>query len=93
MVYSVGLTSEKQLLSSTQESLLSLRVGNRVEAANAHDFANRITTAVIGIRVRAQNAAEIRLKPELVSGFPLLPALIDTIALDRARNGNMNSHV
>lgn len=45
----VGRTSEEQLLSGAEESLLGLRIGNRIEAADAHDLANCVPTAVVGI--------------------------------------------
>lgn len=73
--------------------MLSLRVSDWVESSNAHDSSNGIATAVIGIRIGAQHAAEICFKPKLIGCLALFAPLVYTVALDRTGNRDMDSHV
>lgn len=87
------LTSEEQLLRSRQETLLSLRVRHWVEAPHAHDLPDCVTTTVVGVRVGAQNAAQVGFQPQFISSLPLLAPFIDAIALDGSGYGDMDAHV
>lgn len=86
-------TSEEELFSGVEESMLSLRVSDWVESSYAHDSSNGIAAAIIGIRIGAQHAAEICFKPKLIGCLALFASFVHAVAFDRTRNRHMDSHV
>lgn len=86
-------TSEEELLSSVEEAVFGLGVGHGVEAADANDAPNRVAAAVVGVRVCPEDAAQIRLQPELVRCLSLLASLVNAVALDGARDRHVHAHV
>ncbi len=87
------LTSEKQLLGGTEETVLRLGVGNRIETSHTHDLSYGVSAAVVGIRVGAQDAAEIGLEPQIIGSLALLSPLIYAVALDGSGDGDVDAHV
>jgi len=86
-------TSEKELFCGAEKAVFSFRVCNGIETAHAHYSPDRISAAVIGIGVSSQNAAKVRLQPQLIRCFLLLSPLVDAITVDRSGNGDMDAHV
>ena len=89
----VWFTAEEQALCGVQELVLALGACDGVEAAHAYDLLDGVAGAVVGIRVGAQDAAEVRLEPELVGGYALVAALVDAVALDGAGDVDLHAHV
>ena len=87
------LTPEKELLCCTEKAMLGLGVCDRVEPPDTHDFPDRLPTAVIRVRVSAQDATQICLKPQLVCCRLLLPMFVHAVALDCAGDGDVYPHV
>lgn len=73
--------------------MLRLGISNGVEPAHAHDLADGLAAAVVGVRVGAQHAAEEGLEPEVVGGLALLAALVDAVGLNGAGDGDVDAHV
>lgn len=73
--------------------MLGFGVGNRVEAADTHDFSNRIAAAVVGIRVGAQNTAKICFQPKVFGRLALLASLVHAVALDCTGDRNVHTHI
>jgi hypothetical protein len=73
--------------------VLALGARDGVEAAHAHDLLDGVAGAVVGVRVGAQDAAEVCLEPELVGGYALVAALVDAVALDGAGDVDLHAHV
>jgi hypothetical protein len=86
-------TAEEQALCCVEELVLALGARNGVESAHANNLLDGVAGAVVGVRVGAQDAAEVRLQPELVCGYALVAALVDAIALDGAGNVDLHAHV
>lgn len=85
--------AEKEVLGGAQETMLGFGAGNRVEAPDAHDFTDCLAAAVVGVRVGADDAAKVSFEPEVIGGGALLAALVNTVAFDSARDGDMDAHV
>jgi hypothetical protein len=73
--------------------MLRLGVGHGVEAPNANDLPDGVASAVVGIGVGAQHAAQVCFEPEFVGGLAFLAPLVDAVALDGPREGGMHAHV
>ena len=73
--------------------MFSLSISDRIEAPHPHNLANGVATAVISVRIGAQDATKVCLEPEFVSGFTLLASLIDTECLDGTWNRDVNAHI
>jgi hypothetical protein len=73
--------------------MLRLRVGDWVESAHAHHSADRLATAVVGVRVCTQHAAKIRFEPQVFRGLALLATLVHAVGLDGAGDGDVDAHV
>lgn len=73
--------------------MLGLGVGDGVESSDGHDLHDGGAGSIVGIRVGAQHAAEVRLEPQLVGRFSPLASFVDTVALDGAGEGGVHTHV
>jgi hypothetical protein len=86
-------TVEEQALSRIEELVLALCGSDGVEAAHAHNLLDGVAGAVVCVRVGAQNAAEVGLKPQVVCGDALVAALVNAVALDGAGDVDLDAHV
>jgi hypothetical protein len=86
-------TAEKQALSGVEELVFTFGAGDGVESPYTHDFLDGVTGAVIGVRISAQNTAEICLKPQFVGRDALVATFVYAVALYRARNVDLYAHV
>jgi hypothetical protein len=86
-------TAEEQALCRVQELVLALCARDRIEPPHANNLLDGVAGAVVGVRVCAQDAAEVRLQPELVGGYPLVAPLVDAVALDGAGDIDLHAHV
>lgn len=73
--------------------MLGLGVCDGVEATDANNLLDRVPGAVIGVRVGAQDAAQIRFEPVFVGSFELVTTLVDAVAFYGARNLDLDAHV
>lgn len=73
--------------------MLRLSISDGIEASHTHNLAYRVPAPIVGVRVGAQYATEVRLEPEFISSFALLAPLVYTEGLDGAGNGDVNAHV
>lgn len=87
------LTSKEQALCSIQKLVLGLSVGDGVEATDADNLLDGITGTVIGVRVGAQDAAQICFKPVLFRRLELVTTLVDAVAFYGARNLDLDAHI
>jgi hypothetical protein len=86
-------TIKEQALSCIEELVLALGGSDGVKAAHAHNLLDDVAGAVVGIRVGAQNTAEVCLEPQVVCGDTLVAALVNAVALDGAGNVDLDAHV
>lgn len=86
-------TAEEEALCGVEEPVLALGAGDGVEAADADNLLDGVAGAVVGVRVCAQDAAEIGFEPQLVGGYALVAALVDAVALDGAGDVDLDAHV
>jgi hypothetical protein len=87
------LTPKEQMLGRTKEAMLGLGIGYGVEPPHAHDLSNGVARSVVGVRVCAQHAAQVCLKPELVGRLALLTPFVDAEALHGSREWRVHTHV
>jgi hypothetical protein len=98
LAYDVGAaagrrTLEEEALCSVEELVLALGARDGVEAPHADNLLDNVARAVVGIRVCAQDAAEVRLQPQLVGRNALVAALVDAVALDGAGDVDLHAHI
>ena len=86
-------TVEKQALGGIEKLVLALRGSDGVEAAHAHNLLDGVAGAVVGVRVGAQNTAEVCLEPQVVCGDALVATLVNAVALDGAGDVDLDAHV
>ena len=87
------LTSKEETFCSIEELVLGLGVCDGIEAADSNNLLDGITRAIIGVRVSAQDAAQIGLQPVFFRSLELVTTLVDTVALYGARNLDLDAHV
>jgi hypothetical protein len=86
-------TAEEQALSGVEELVLAFGAGDWVESPYTHNFLNGVTGAVVGVRISAQNTAEICLEPQFVGRDALVATFVYAVALYRARNVDLYAHI
>lgn len=86
-------TAEEQALCSIQEFVLALRARNWVEPPHANNLLDCVARSVVGVGVGAQDAAEVRLQPQLVCGYALIAPLVDAVALYCSRDIDLHAHI
>lgn len=73
--------------------MFGLGTGNRVETPDAHDLSDSLAASIVGIRVCAENTAEVCFEPEFVGRLSFFAPLVNAIALYGAGEGSVYAHV
>lgn len=73
--------------------MLGLGAGNRVESPDTHDLSDGLAASVVGIRVCAENTAEVCFEPKFVGRLSFFAPLVNAVAFYGAREGGVYAHV
>jgi hypothetical protein len=73
--------------------VLALSASDWVEPPHANNLLDGVAGTIVGVGVRAQYTAEIRLEPQFVGRDPLVAALVYAVALHGTRNVDLYTHV
>ena len=73
--------------------MLGLSVCDWVEATDANNLLDGVARAVVGVRVGAQDTAQVCFQPVFFRSFELVAALVDAVALYRSGDLDLNAHV
>lgn len=88
-----SVTPKEELLGSAEELVFGLGAGNWVEAPDTHDLSDCLAASIVGIRVCAENTAEVCFQPKFVGRLSFFAPLVDAVTLYGAGERGVYAHV